>query len=103
MSYTDARAALLAKGWQANVENPMHKEELQQALQAWFISKGFNEVVHCYPTGLGICTAAFHDERGRQFYVFTGEPPDEDEKDVSASVTSWCLGRREVNCRRGRR
>lgn len=95
MEYEKARAVVLDQGWQASITNPMHKSELQQGLQSYFIGKGFHEVDECLPTGLGTCTAIFHDDRGRKLFLFTSEPADQ-----GARLSAWCLGRRTPNCSR---
>lgn len=88
MSYLKARKMLLQAGWQANVTNVMHKESLQQALQEWFIKRGFSEVDSCMPTGLGLCTAVFVNARGQKLYVQTSEPGD-----PSPNLVGWCLNK----------
>lgn len=95
MPYADARRTLINQGWQANSYNPNRKNELQQALQAYFIRNGFTEIEECQPTGSGLCAAAFHSGSGGKLYVFTAEPDEDD-----AKVVSWCLGGRGVNCSR---
>ena len=94
MDYAEARAAVQQQGWQADTLNPMQKDELQQTLQSYFIVRGFTEVENCLPTGLGTCTARFYDAAGRQLFLFTGEPDEN-----SAKLSSWCLGRRDPDCR----
>lgn len=94
MDYAKARALVLRQGWQADTSNPMHKDEMQASLQKFFIDSGFTEVETCLPTGLGTCTAAFHDAEGRRLYLFTGEPFED-----HATITSWCVGSRDPNCR----
>ncbi len=95
MPYAEARRVLIGQGWQANTYNPNRKNDLQQALQAYFIRNGFTEVEECQPTGSGLCAAAFHSGTGRRLYVFTAEPEDDD-----AKVVSWCVDGRGVNCKR---
>jgi len=79
MPYVQARQLLLGAGWQADIVNPNHLEELQQRLTGWFHKKGYAEISNCMPTGLGLCSGAFKNVRGQCLSISTSEPPDENE------------------------
>lgn len=98
MPYAAARSALVRRGWQAEVKNPNQLGDLQSSLQEWFLKKGFLEIRECLPTGLGTCTAIFHDASGNTLYVYTGEAGD-----MEPRIRSWCFNRDDVNCGAGRR
>ena len=87
MPYVQARKMILSAGWQASISNPMHKDELQQVLQKWFIQRGFLEVSGCMPTGLGLCSTVFHNAQGQKLFVDTSEP------EPFPKIVSWCLNR----------
>lgn len=80
MSYDAARKLLIDGGWQANLGNPMHREELQIALTEYYVKKGYLEVDNCMPTGLGLCEASFKDAAGNILSISINE---------NETVNSW--------------
>ena len=85
INYTQARKALIDKGWQpfvpagANLlacasENPCNTRSisLEKALRRQFRTRNWFEAVHCFPTGKGLCYHQFYDINRRGLVVVTG-------------------------------
>jgi hypothetical protein len=102
MSYRDARAIISSAGWQASVFKKTILDNLDRALQEWFVSAGFMEIMECSPTGNAFCVAEFHDQEGkRKLYVFTtsGSLDEMKYQGVSApEIVSFCINKKTVNC-----
>lgn len=85
MPYEQARAALLAKGWQTIAMNITPN----MSPVCWASWEGedsckFQEIANCSGTGMGFCLMYFKDGKGKYLYIRTvgGPPPD-------ATVDTW--------------
>ena len=92
-SYDDARAGLVAAGWQPwrRHWSAMHSPDLQSGNGLHYWGKGYWEIVYASGTGLSHCEFAFKDVYENELRVVTAGEVNENES--TARVWRWYLKR----------
>ena len=90
LTYDDARARLLAAGWQPRMRHWSHGSDpnVQAGNGCEFWKRGYREIINAWPTGLGQCTFAFHDVYGNFLTVMT-EGEEDSIEGWHARVSNW--------------
>lgn len=98
LTYHEARAQLVKAGWQPRMRhwsygsNPNFRAG--NGLEFW--SKGYQEIINAWPTGLAQCTFAFQDVYGNGLTVLTSG-----EEDTAggrhARVTNWFFSKEDYS------
>ena len=84
--YSEVRQTLLNAGWQAQILNWNQRESpLSEFEQNLIETLGYDELVSCLPTGLGLCRFEFSNVDRKTLVLITAN------NDISPELYEWWL------------